>query len=33
VVLWTGGDWLTALAGFLRRRGNLMPGTSGRSGA
>jgi uncharacterized protein (DUF58 family) len=33
VVLWTGGDWLTTLAGFLRRRGNLTPGTSGRSGA
>jgi uncharacterized protein (DUF58 family) len=33
VVLWTGGDWLTTLAGYLRRRGNLGPGTSRRSGA
>jgi uncharacterized protein (DUF58 family) len=33
VVLWTGGDWLTTLAGFLRRRGSLVPGVSGRSGA
>jgi uncharacterized protein (DUF58 family) len=32
VVLWTGGDWLTTLAGFLRRRGNLVPGMGGRSG-
>jgi uncharacterized protein (DUF58 family) len=32
VVLSTAGDWLTTLAGFLRRRGNLVPGMGGRSG-
>ncbi len=29
VVLSTGGDWLTTLAGFLRRRGNVGPGGRG----
>jgi uncharacterized protein (DUF58 family) len=33
VVLSTEGDWLTTLAGFLRRRGNVVPGRGGRSGA
>jgi uncharacterized protein (DUF58 family) len=31
VVLSTGGDWLTAFAGFLRRRGNVAPNVRGGS--